>query len=221
MLNADEERIQGFLLGFVDFLYAVLFGVILQQVYSDVLLAEGLRRPEKLVRILLVVGVFYFLLGDWIQGRLLTLRNPYRGYRRFFVEVIIAFAGYGAAIEALRADISFVLYITLVLYLGSYWSLCTIREVTDQRDERELRIVMIVQPLTAFVGLSAWFLWYRFVGYPISLGGMVVLYFIGFFYDLSYELLASTREGLEGGPGVPFLSRERVSQLRRLLRISE
>ena len=107
MPNAEEERIQGFLLGFVDFLYAVLFGVILQQVYSDVLLIATLQRSEKLVRILLVVGVFYFLLGDWIQGRLLTLRNPYRSYRRFFVEVAIAFTGYGAALEALRADILF------------------------------------------------------------------------------------------------------------------
>lgn len=82
MSNANEERIQAFLLGFVDFLYAVLFGVILQQVYSDVLIAENLQRLEKLVRVLLVVGVFYFLLGDWIQGRILTLRNPYRGYKR-------------------------------------------------------------------------------------------------------------------------------------------
>jgi hypothetical protein len=103
--DANEERIQGFLLGFVDFLYAVLFGVILQQTFIDVLLVTTIPRPEKLVRILLVVGVFYFLLGDWIQGRLLTLRNPYHSYKRFFVEIMIAFAGYGAAIEALRADI--------------------------------------------------------------------------------------------------------------------
>ena len=220
MPNVEEERIQGFLLGFVDFLYAVLFGVILQQVFTDVLLAEGLQRLEKLVRILLVVGVFYFLLGDWIQGRLLTLRNPYRSYRRFFVEVAIAFAGYGAAIEALRADISFVLYVTFVMSLGSYWSYSTLFEITDEQDRRELRTVMVVQPLTAFVGLSVWLLWYRFVGFPISLGGMIVLYIVGFLYDLSYELFAPSREGLAGGPGVPFLSRERVNNLRSMLRIS-
>jgi hypothetical protein len=217
--NAEEERVQGFLLGFVDFLYAVLFGVILQQTYSDVLLAEGLQQSEKLVRILLVIGVFYFLLGDWIQGRLLTLRNPYRGYRRFFVEIMVAFAGYGAAIEALRADILFVVYIMLVLFLGAYWARSTLRELLDERDFRELRVIMTIQSITAVTGGTASLLWYWYVGQLLSFGGMAMLYVIGWLYDLSYDLFAPSREGLAGGPAVPFMSDRNVERLRRFLRI--
>ena len=79
----------------------------------------------------------------------------------------------------------------LVLNLGAFWSYSTLRELTDERDKRELRVVMIVQPITALIGGGVWLLWYHFVGYPISPGGMVVLYFIGFFmiYRMNYSLL--------------------------------
>lgn len=221
MSDTENERIQEFLLAFVDFLYAVLFGIILQQVYSDVLVTETIGRFDKLVRVLLVAGVFYFLLGDWIQGRLLTLRNPYRTYKRFFVEVGIAFAGYGAAIEALKADILFVMYVILVLLLGSYWALCSLRELADERDVRELQVVIVVQSSTALLVGSASFLWYLHIGYPISLGGMVMFYCLGWLYDFSYELFAPVREGLESGSGVPFLSKRNVSRIKAFLKVRE
>ncbi|PJE64914.1 MAG: hypothetical protein COU90_00140 [Candidatus Ryanbacteria bacterium CG10_big_fil_rev_8_21_14_0_10_43_42] len=122
MADANEERVQGFLFGFVDFLYAVLFGVILQQTFTNVLLITTIPRPEKLVRILLVVGV-------------------------------------------------------------------------------------------------ASFLWYWYVGQLLSFGGMAMLYVIGWLYDLSYELFAPSREGLAGGPAVPFVSDRSIVRLRRFLRI--
>lgn len=220
MANDREERIVGFLLGFVDFLYAVLFGFILQRIFEDVVTNDQLMRSDKLVRIALVAGVFYFLLGDWIQGRLLTLRNPYRRYRRFFVEVGIAFAGFGAAIEAIRANVFFVGYIALVFLLGAYWAHSTLTEYPRTEDRRELLVIQVVQLLTAVTGGVSSLLWYTYVGELIFFGGLSMLYFIGWTYDFAYELFAPLRVGLEGGPGVPFVGREHMNRLKTFLRIN-
>ena len=148
----NEERIVSFLLAFVDFLYAVLFGFVLQQLHEKVLIAEGMSYYDKATRVLLVIGVFYFLMGDWISARLLTARNVYTGYRRFFLEVIIAFSGFGAAIEVLRAHPFFLGYIILVLVVGAYWAHCTIVEYPKSSDLLELNAIRVVQPITAIAG---------------------------------------------------------------------
>lgn len=217
----NNERIVVFLLAFIDFLYAVLFGFVLQQMHEKVLIAEGMSYYDKATRVLLVIGVFYFLMGDWISARLLTARNIYTGYRRFFLEVIIAFCGFGAAIEVLRAHPFFLVYVMFVLSIGAYWAHWTIIECPSSRDLPELRAIKRVQPITAIAGGLSSFLWYKYVGELMSLGGVIMLYAIGWLYEFFYELYAPALPGLASGPSVPFVSSERMAVIRRFLGIGE
>jgi hypothetical protein len=107
----------------------------------------------------------------------------------------------------------------LVLFLGAFWASSTLQELSDEKDFRELRAIMVVQSIIAVMGGVASFLWYWYVGQLLSFGGMAMLYFIGWLYDLSYELFASSRKGLACGPAVPFVSDESIVRLRRFLRI--
>ena len=217
----NEERIVSFLLAFVDFLYAVLFGFVLQQLHEKVLIAEGMSYYDKATRVLLVIGVFYFLMGDWISARLLTARNVYTGYRRFFLEVIIAFSGFGAAIEVLRAHPFFLGYIILVLVVGAYWAHCTIVEYPKSSDLLELNAIRVVQPITAIAGGISSYLWYKYVGELFSLRGAGMLFLLGWLYEFFYELSAPSLYGLAGGPTVPFVSKERMIAMRQFLGIKE
>ncbi|GEM_PF-2666741 len=215
-----EQEINSFLLGFIDFLYAVIFGFVLQEVYEKVLLDENLKRPDKLARVLLVFGVFYFLMSDWIYGRILIARNPLKGYRRFFTELAIAFSGYGAAIEVTRGKIFFLVYIVLVLLLGAYWAHCTIREYPESEDKRELRVIRFLQPFTAFWGSGWCWTWYRLEGDIFVLWGAIFLLGLGWLFDFLYDLFVPVKSGITGGPGVRFVGKKLMIEIRRLLKIS-
>jgi hypothetical protein len=107
------------LISFIDFLYAVVFGLILEKTFEEFLISNGAATPNEFTAMALVVGVFYILCWDWLHGPLLTLNNPYRRYRRFFIEVAIAFAGYGAAYNATLMRCEFLFYIAVILFLES------------------------------------------------------------------------------------------------------
>ena len=102
MASNEETRnkIDESLLFFIDFLYAFVFGLILTDAVSKIVWPE--EHSWKLWRqrvdhIIMVVSIFYFLAWDWVHARILTLKNPYGGYTRFFLEIVIALCSYGAA----------------------------------------------------------------------------------------------------------------------------
>lgn len=216
--SEPEERIAGFLLTFIDFLYAVLFGFVLQQVYIDVILSGDMSISDKTTRVSLTTGVFYLLMTDWIQARLLISRNRFRGYRRFFIEVIIAFVGFGAAVQVIRADPFFLVYIGIALFLGSYWAHITLLEYPHSEDLRELEVIRFLQPLIAVFGGVTSYLWTNYVGTIISLRGAILLLFLGFVYEFLYGLFVPMQPGLASGPGVPFIKHETVDKVRTFLR---
>ncbi len=204
----------------MDFLYAVIFGFILQEVYTKVILDEQLHRLDKLARVLLVIGVFYLLMSDWIYARILTARNPLKGdYRRFFTELTIAFSGYGAAVEVTRGKIFFLVYIAVVLLLGGYWAHRTLAEYPESEDSRELRVIRWLQPVTALVGSVGWLTWYRSVGDLFSVRGAVFLITMGWVFDLVYDLATPIKPGITGGPGVRFIGKTWIEKLKKLLKI--
>jgi len=213
-----EEKISDSLLAFIDFLYAVVFGLVLAEAYEEIINSETLGSLDKLGGILLVISVFYFLSWDWLHGRLLTLRNPYTRYRRFFIETLIAFFGYGAAISALQRNIFFLVYVSFVLWLGASWAFVTLREYPQSDDIRELKITETFQSASGFGPLIV-FAFHRYNwGYePMSPFEIVGVVLIGWFFVFVYELRQERPyTGIMFGPGVPFVNRERLEKIKRI-----
>lgn len=71
MTDSLEERVQESLLAFVDFLYAVVFGLIVAKLFDDVVHGPD-SVLDKMGKVGFVGSVFYFLTWDWLHGRLLT-----------------------------------------------------------------------------------------------------------------------------------------------------
>lgn len=214
-----DEKINDALLAFVDFFYAVVFGLIIAKIFDNILLPE-VHLADKVKSPLLVLGVFYLLLWDWLHGRMLTLRNPYPSFRRFFIEVIIACCGYGAAARALEGRVAFLFYVMLILLLGVLWAWLTMKEYPASDDRRELVLIITLQPLIAlFVG-GYWISWERLMGPTVGTVLTCVLIELGWFAILFYELAIRRKLGIQAGPGVPFVSFQQLERIRAgLLRI--
>ncbi|OGL85734.1 hypothetical protein A3I40_03070 [Candidatus Uhrbacteria bacterium RIFCSPLOWO2_02_FULL_48_12] len=218
-LTADElrEQVRASLLAFVDFLYAVVFGLVLAGTYERIILSEELSVLNRAGNTILVLGVFYFLTWDWIHGRLLTLKNPYTGYRRFFVEVVIAFCGYGAALGAVRGRISFMIGIILILMLGAYWARRTSREYPESPDIWELWIIQRYQARHAVLVSIVTIAWYYVFGSTITFVESISFVAFGWVFVLVYEVIVERTSGIERGPGVPFISRRQLKAVKSFI----
>src|SRR3989338_4345872 len=214
MVDELKEQVRASLLAFVDFLYAVVFGLVLAETYERIILSEELSVLNRAGNIILVLGVFYFLTWDWIHGRLLTLKNPYTGYRRFFIEVVIAFCGYGAALSAIRGQLSFMIGIVLILILGAYWARRTSREHPESPDSIELWIIQKLQTRVATVVSVAIVAWYYMVGSMITLAESIYFVIFGWAFVLVYEVIVERPGGIESGPGVPFVSKQQLRAVK-------
>ncbi|MBI3115088.1 MAG: hypothetical protein HYZ09_01175 [Candidatus Kerfeldbacteria bacterium] len=212
-----DEKVNDALLAFVDFLYAVVFGLIVAKLFDDILL-EPILLTVKVKSSLLVLGTFYFLLWDWLHGRLLTLRNPFPSYRRFFIEIIIAGCGYGAAARALEGKVSFLFYIALILIVGSIWAVATMREYPRTEDRRQLAVIPRLQLVVMVIVIAFWLLWERLVGPEVGLPMTATLIAIGWVAVLIYELAIRRQAGIQAGPGVPFVSFQALEQFRAILK---
>src|SRR3989344_9185186 len=211
-----DEKINDALLAFVDFLYAVVFGLIVAKLFDDILL-EPVALADKVKSSLLVLGVFYFLIWDWLHGRMLTLRNPFPSFRRFFIEAIIAFCGYGAATRALEGKVAFLFYVMLILLLGALWAWFTIREYPASDERQELVLIIALQPLNAVLVGACWIAWERLMGPTVSRVLTIALIELGWLAIFFYELALRRRTGIQAGPGVPFVTFQQLDRIRALL----
>ncbi|MBI3115091.1 MAG: hypothetical protein HYZ09_01190 [Candidatus Kerfeldbacteria bacterium] len=211
-----DEKVNDVLLAFVDFLYAVVFGLIVAKIFDDTLLPE-IHAAVKVKSLLLVLAVFYFLMWDWLHGRLLTLRNPFPSYRRFFIEVVIACCGYGAAARALEGRVSFLLYVAMILFLGAIWASLTSNEYPESKDRRELTVIVELQVLMAVIVVAFWIGSERQSGPIVGLMTTLRLIVLGWGAVFLYELFIRRQRGILAGPGVPFISFRQLEQIRHRL----
>lgn len=156
MAENYEEEVRKASLTFVDFFDAVIIGIIFVQVF-DKILTPDLPLLDKVNRLALTFGVFYLLMWDWLHTRLLTLKNPLHRYRRFFMDVVSSFFGYGAALRAVNAKLSLLVYIALILILGAWWANCALFENPQSEDRKELEYTQILQLFAATVLLYSFF----------------------------------------------------------------
>lgn len=212
-----EEKLNDTLLAFVDFIYAVVFSLVVAEAYEEIVNSAELAWTDKLSGLLLVIGVFYFLSWDWLHGRLLTLRNSYTRYRRFFIEAIIAFIGYGAALAALQRSIFFLAYASLILLLGAVWAYETLKDHPGSEDGHELKTIILFQLPAAVVALVFFgFYLYNYDDLPIEFRFSAFLLFSGWSFVFGYEFFQVRKyRGIMFGPGIPFVSRERLEKIKQ------
>jgi hypothetical protein len=110
----SKEDVRGVLICFTDFIYAVVFVLIVQKVFDD--LIEKKIDANCIIRILLLGVMFYFLTWDWVLGRILTLKIPYKSYTRFFYEILIAAFAYGTVAAILQDKALFLYFLARVVY---------------------------------------------------------------------------------------------------------
>lgn len=134
MSDEIEQKTRDSLTDFINFLYAVVFGLIVAEMFPQVLMVTTTSVWQKAGNLLLLIAAFYFLSWDWLHGRLLTLKNPYKRYFRFFLEILIAACAYGVAFAALRRSIHIIQFIVLILLIGCWWSQVTLKEYPNSED---------------------------------------------------------------------------------------
>lgn len=212
-----EENVRSALLAFVDFLYAVVFGLVLAKLFDEVITSQ-VHWLEKARKIALVSGVFYFLTWDWLHGRLLTLKNPYRGYWRFFIEALVAFGGYGAAQAAVEGKVMFLFYIGAILLFGVWWSKIALREHPDSGDNIELKFIQIYQSRSAFFVFLFLIYYQALIRNAAVWWFSPIIIFCGIVFVFLYEIEIGRAPGVLGGPGVPFFNRVIMDKLRNWLR---
>lgn len=216
--NEMEERISSSLLTFIDFLYAVVFGLMVERLFTDVLSDPSVGRDQKAIRIVMTIAAFYFLAWDWLHGRMLTFKNPYARYLRFLLEILIAACAFGVVFAALRGSIYLLLFIALVLFLGVWWAKVTLGEYPLSKDKEELTIIKKYQSVAAVIALTVFSFYLVTKRMEMDLFTTIFTVLGGWAFVFVYELDIEREKGILGGPGMPFLNRERMERMRQRLR---
>lgn len=213
-----EASMRTGLLTFIDYFDAAIYAFILVQVLANVIDTQ-LPTIEKMNRVLLVSGVFYFFTWDWIHTRLLTLKNPLRGYRRFFFDVTTSFFAYGAASRAFQAKPTFLIYIAIILILGAVWARRTLYENPESADGKELGVIENLQ-IAVGIALLGIYVYFHIVFEmrTIRLPETITYLLVGWVLVSAYEYRLERVRGILGGPGVPFINREQLNKLRERFR---
>ena len=213
--RADMEKdIRSSLFTYVDFFDAAIFVFILAEVMTKVIDTQ-LSLLEKTNRISLVMGVFYLFTWDWVHTRLLTLKNPLTRYRRFAFDILGSLFGYGAALRALQAKPTFLIYVAVILFAGVLWAIAVMREHPESEDKTELETAESLQTIVAGVLVVA----YLYLHIVLEVGAVGILETIfylggGWAFVFYYEFCLDRESGILGGPGILFLSRQRIDVLR-------
>ncbi len=192
--------------------------VIVQKVVDDILNNEAVALSTKVQSVFLFCGIFYFLAWDWILGRILTLRYPYRSYTPFFCEICIATFAYGTASAAMAGKLGFLIYFSLLLVTGALWARRTAGQVTLKRDIRELCVIQSLQLVFSILILVIFFGWYFWIETVISWRFVVLAISAMWVFIFIYEMLVPRSKTVTAGPGVPFLARSDVRKLKKWLK---
>ncbi len=215
MPDEMEDKTMESMIDFIDFLYALVFGLIVAEMYPDVIMAATMPVWEKASSLLLVIAAFYFLAWDWLHSRLLTLKNPYKRYFRFFLEILVAACAYGVAFAALQKSIYVLHFVALILLIGCWWARVTLKEYPKSEDKKELDFIQQYQFRLAVVVEAGFMIRYFVSNEKVSMGETVVILVMGWICVFAYEWVHERPEGLLGGPGVPLLGREKMNKLRQ------
>jgi hypothetical protein len=216
-----KDEVHQALLTFIDFIYAIVFALIVQQSFDEIMDVKGSdiwpKIEHELSHLFLLMAIFYFLAWDWILGRILTLRNPLKSYSRFFLELLIAVFAYGTANAAIKGKLSFLVYLSAVLLLGGFWARRTERQLMYKFDLQELCIIQVLQFSCSGLILSVYLWWHFIVRTGISVGLVAFIFGGLWLFIFIYEIAVPRYKGLIAGPGVPFFNRPLVRKIRKRL----
>jgi hypothetical protein len=135
-----------YLLRYIDFFYSSITALVVKLVYEkfthikgSVFFIKGGVSFDNLLNIIgfiytaiavhqngvaslvLLLGVFYFVLDDWLDSRNFNAKVGYHGFFRFFIDVIIGFLSYGALFFAFKRSPVFILFILFIHICVILW----------------------------------------------------------------------------------------------------
>jgi hypothetical protein len=212
------KDIQEQLLTFLDFIYAIVFALAVEKTFTS-LFTQFTKTSwiPALITLILAGTLFYFLAWDWILGRLLTMKNPYRGYDRFLLEILIAVSSYGAALSVVGGKVHYLVYLGIILMLGAFWAKRTQKELKYLKDDQELCITQSLQFPCAMACFLCFLHRLTFFDGRATTGLMACSVLAIWCFLLAYELAVPRCAGLAGGVSIPFIPRSRLRNTRRRL----
>lgn len=120
-----------YLLRFTDFFYAALVTLVVKSFFEDLSTLAFLNPIpvitdasilDRMASLLMMVGVFYFILDDWIDSRNSNARIGYDGYLRFFLDIVIALSAYGCIFFGVKRNLTiFLLFVAITHLLITFW----------------------------------------------------------------------------------------------------
>lgn len=214
--TASHEQAHHAIITLIDFVYALTFGFFIAETFSEYG-RKGWVYMRENFEILVLVGWFsYFFVWDWILGRLLTIRNPLRGYTVVFCELVLAAMAYLTIAVLLRNKMDFLIPFILFLTFGVVWAYRTFPKAS-KRDRRELSAIVVTQFFGALVFAYFAAFW---IGRPLTWNKAVQIIFVLVSIIFVYEIGVPRAKGILGGPGVPFVPRSRLRWIRKCMRKS-
>ncbi|MFI5398318.1 MAG: hypothetical protein ACHQ9S_22505 [Candidatus Binatia bacterium] len=221
------------LLTFLDFVYVVVFGDFLHAIFDRIYSSEHpsvssifpLHLPHTHAFLLSAV-VFWFVASDWLHARALTHedRNPYRSYRRFFLDLLIAFLSYFALRLSIERNVDTAVFVALMLTGGVLWARVCLSDYPTGPDRAALRLIAYTHGCTVGALVVVWGI-LTVVTYsgsdvlqPQWLLGSFLSVIILFLYIEDLLRVAFLPAGHWVGPSAPFFPRARQLQLLRFLR---
>jgi hypothetical protein len=212
--NGNQElsaEVNQALVTFIDFIYAVVFGLIVAQAYDTIINDGGLLSDNNGAKLLLLLGFSYFFSWDWILGRILTLRNPYHNYTRVFCEILVAACAYGTVSAILKGKLTFLLHFALLLFSGAIWAQRTEARAVP-RDAPELCTIQVSQYFGTALFILLYFVWpEKTITWALAIYIVTILLVL----VLVYEMWVPRPKGILGGPGMPFLARSDMRWIKR------
>jgi hypothetical protein len=204
------------LICFADFIYALVFGLVVIQLFDELCNGYEWITFERLLRLFTLLTLSYYLVWDWILGRILTLRNSYVGYTPFYCEVLIACFGYGSINAASKGNVLFIPLFGFVLVLGGIWARRMEEAHATSRDVKEFCTIQITHFTAAILTLLISVLWHCYLDDAFSARLVFCIFALIWFLIFSYEMMVPRPRGsILGGPGVPFIARSRIRKLKR------
>jgi hypothetical protein len=133
--NIDKKE---YLLRLLDYFYATIAALMIKSFYDNLskLTHDDLNfinyidifknnySLELIASMIMLVGVFLFIIDDWVDSRYFNSVIGYDGpggFARYLLDLLIAFLSYGAMYFALKRSIICLIFIAIIQFLVIFW----------------------------------------------------------------------------------------------------
>jgi hypothetical protein len=219
------------LLRFIDYLYAVIFGLVVRALYEEIVSPGCLFYfnecgafdiSRTITSFILFFGAFWFVVVDWLDSRGLNEKYAHRTFRRFFIDVGIAFLSYGVFLFALKRQVYVLLFMAGIHVLGAWWAHRLKKEYPAIPEAVYLNIYIICCLFGVLGDLVVYGLYLvKFQFSELGLYSALAIFVLGFawsgIFDMSEAIWVPDGVKRNWCPSTPIFKAERIRHLFKRL----